>query len=300
MASTHAGSPAPNTDQRTWPFRLRTLHGTLGAEIVDVDLSQPLGTAMISALYGAFLAHQLLLFRDQDLPPPAQVAFARHFGEVQVHVMSQYHAAGHPEVYFLTNLDAAGKPSGAHPDQGTLCWHTDGSWRERTGLATMMYAEVVPAEGGETHFCDMYAAWESLPPDRQELVAGLRAVHNLDFSRSRRHGHDPMSEAQKKEAPPVAHPVLRTHPETGRNCLFLGDHAECIEGMDHATGRALVEEINAQAIDASRMYAHRWRPGELIVWDNRCLLHRATEYDTAREPRVMRRCTVLGDRPFQT
>ena len=137
-----------------------------------------------------------------------------------------------------------------------------------------------------------------LPPERQQQLRPLRAVHNLDFSRNRRHGHDPMSEAQKKAVPPVAHPLLRSHPETGRQCLFLGDHAESIEGMEYAQGRALVDEVNALAVECGRIYRHHWRPGELIVWDNRCLLHRATEYDTARHARVMRRCTILGDRPY--
>jgi taurine dioxygenase len=297
MESTLVEAPTPNTDPATWPFRLRPLDGPFGAEILELDLAQPMDAALFGAVYGAFLAHQLLVFRNQALPPAAQVAFSRHFGEVQVHVLNQYHAQGHPEVFFLTNLDASGKPSGAHPDEGTLAWHSDGSWRERTGLATIMYAEEVPAQGGETHFCDMYAAWEALPDARKRQLERLRAIHNLDFSRTRRHGRDPMTEAQKREVPPVAHPVVRTHPETGRRCLFLGDHAETIEGMDYAAGRALVEAINAQAIDPYRVYAHRWSPGELVVWDNRCLLHRATAYDTARERRVMRRCTINGDRP---
>jgi len=277
---------------------MRVLHGSLGAEVLDLDLSRAVDEGTFARLYDAFLAHQLLLFRNQDLPPAAQVAFARHFGEVQIHVMNQYHADGHPELYRLSNLDAQGRPSGAHPDQGTLCWHTDGSWRERTGLATILYAEVVPTEGGETHFCDMYAAWEALPPERQQQLLPLQAIHSLDFSRNRRHGHEPMSAEQKRQVPPVPHPLVRTHPETGRRCLFLGDHAECIAGMDYDAGRALVEEINLAAIDAERVYAHRWTPGDLVVWDNRCLLHRATSYDTAREPRVMRRATILGDRPY--
>ena len=106
-----------------------------------------------------------------------------------------------------------------------------------------------------------------------------------------------MTEAQKDEAPPVDHPVIRTHPDTRRKCLFLGDHAETIAGMDHAEGRALVEEVNAQAVRSEITYCHRWRPRDLIIWDNRCLMHRATSYDSARQRRVMRRCTILGEVP---
>ena len=148
------------------------------------------------ALYDAFLRHQVLVFPAAELPPAAQVAFARQFGEVQVHVMSMYHADGFPELYRLSNLGADGKPNGKHPDKGTLAWHTDGSWRQVTGQATIIYGEIVPEVGGETHFCDMYGAYERLSDPWKRRIAGLRAVHNLDFSRTRRHGVDLMSEAQ--------------------------------------------------------------------------------------------------------
>jgi len=288
---------AARLDPAEWPFSVRPLTPALGAEIAGVDLAEEVSEELFASLYGAFLTHQVLLFRGQHVPPGRQVAFARHFGEVQIHVMNQYHAAGHPELYYLTNLGPDGQPSGKHPDKGTLAWHTDGSWSRRTGQATIIYSDEVPSEGGETWFCDMYAAWDSLSPQRQAELAPLRAVHNLDFSRTRRHGVDLMSEEQKRQKPPVDHPVMRTHPETGRRCLYLGDHAEYIQGMDYDAGRALIEAVNAQAIHPSRVYEHRWRPGDLIVWDNRCLQHRATEYDEARVRRVMRRCTVLGEVP---
>jgi taurine dioxygenase len=279
------------------PFAIRRLSPRLGAEILGVDLAKGVGDALFAAIYEAFLQHQVLLFRGQELPPGKQVEFARHFGEVQIHVMNQYHADGHPELYRLSNLDEQGNPTGKHPDKGTLAWHTDGSWKERTGQATILYAEIVPEQGGETYFCDMYGGYERLSAAWRARIADLRAVHNLDFSRTRRHGEDPMTEAQRREVPPVAHPIVRTHPETGRKCIFLGDHAEYIEGMDYDEGRALIEELNALAVTDDLTYAHRWQPGELIVWDNRCLMHRAADYDPATQRRVIRRCTVLGDVP---
>jgi len=283
-------------DADAWPFRIDKLDA-IGAQISGVDLAQEVSADLFASLYGAFLTHQVLLFRDQDIPPGRQVSFARNFGEVQIHVMSQYHAGDYPELYTLSNLDADGQPSGKHPDRGTLAWHTDGSWKQHTGLATIIFSDEVPAEGGETHFCDMYAAWESLSPARQQQLLPLRAVHNLDFSRTRRHRVDLMTEEQKRATPPVSQPVVRVHPDTTRIALFLGDHAEYIEGMPYDEGRALIETINTEAIDPSRSYAHHWRPGDLIVWDNRCLLHRATDYDASTVRRVMRRCTVIGEQP---
>lgn len=279
------------------PLSIRRLTPNLGAEVCGVDLSGPMDDELFGALYQAFLQYQVLLFPPQDLPPQRQVEFARRFGEVQVHVMNQYHADGYPELYRLSNLDASGKPTGHHPDKGTLAWHTDGSWQRVTGQATIIYGEVMPQSGGETHFCDMYGAYERLDASWKARIAGLRAVHNLDFSRTRRHGEDPLTEAQRLAKPPVDHPVVRTHPQTGRKCLYLGDHAEYILGMPYDEGRALIEELNALAVHPDLTYEHRWQPRELLLWDNRCVMHRATAYDAATQGRVIRRCTVLGDVP---
>ena len=278
-------------------MHLSPLTPNLGAEVSGLELSLDLDDAEFHALYQAFLRYQVLLFPPQDLPPGNQVAFARRFGEVQVHVMNQYHADGYPELYRLSNLDRNGNPSGHHPDRGTLAWHTDGSWQRVTGQATIIYGEVMPQSGGETHFCDMYCAYERLSPSWKKRIAGLRAVHNLDFSRSRRHGEDPLTDAQRLARPPVDHPIVRTHPQTGRKCLFLGDHAEYVLGLPYDEGRGLIEELNALAVHADLTYEHRWKARELLVWDNRCVMHRATPYDAAAQGRVIRRCTVLGETP---
>jgi taurine dioxygenase len=269
----------------------------LGARVLGVDLAAGISPRQFEVIYQALLRYQVLLFPPHDLPPGRQVEFARNFGEVQVHVMNQYHASAYPELYRLSNLDEHGNPNGRFPDKGTLVWHTDGSWQCVTGRVTVIYAEVAAGEGGETQFCDMYGAYERLDAAWKDRIANLRAVHSLDFSRTRRHGEEPMTEAQKKAVPPVDHPVVRTHPETGRKCLFLGDHAESIVGMPYDEGRALIEELNALAIHPDLVYAHRWQAQELIVWDNRCLQHRATTYDPATQRRVIRRCTVLGEVP---
>jgi len=143
--------PKSQHSARDWPFAVKALHPVLGCEINGITLADAVSPALFAKVYEAFLEYQLILFRDVDLPPSTQVAFARNFGEVQVHVLSQYHGyKDHPEIYMLSNLDKDGNPSGKHPDKGTLYWHTDGSWRERTGQATMMYSELVPQLGGES------------------------------------------------------------------------------------------------------------------------------------------------------
>src|SRR5262245_66525110 len=185
-----------NARTEPWPFPLRPLTPRLGAEIAAA-LGRGVGEDLFGALSRAFLRYQVLLFPPQALAPGRQVEFARRFGEVQIHVMNQYHADGHPELYRLTNLDEDGRPNGRHPDKGTLAWHTDGSWQRVTGQATIIYGEVMPASGGDTHFCDMYGAYERLSASWKKRIAGLRAVHNLDFSRNRRHGEDPLTEDRK-------------------------------------------------------------------------------------------------------
>jgi taurine dioxygenase len=284
---------------RDWPFEVKPLHPVLGCEIFGVTLEEALSPRLFTRIYEAFLEYQVILFRDVDLPPATQVAFARRFGEVQVHVLSeQYGYKDHPEIYLLSNLDKDGNPSGKHPDRGTLYWHTDGSWRERTGQATMMYSEIVPEAGGKTQFADMYFGYELLPAAMKARIEGRHAIHNFDFSRTRRHGEAPLTAEQKAKTPPVAHPIVRMHPETGRKAIFLGDHAESIEGTDYKEGRDLIEQLNVMITPAAGVYSHTWSPRECIVWDNRCTLHRATGFDEARLKRVMRRCTILGDKPF--
>ena len=282
----------------TWPFEVTPLHPQFGCEIKGVTLEQAVSDSVFPMIYDAFLRYQLILFRDVDLPPATQVALARRFGEVQVHVMNQYHGyADHPEIYVLSNLDQNGQPNGKHPDKGTLFWHTDGSWRPTPGLATMMYSERVPEAGGHTEFASTYEAYDRLSPEMKARLDGLNAIHNLDFSRTRRHGEDPMTEEQKRKVPPVPHPVFRRHPETDRPALFLGDHAETIEGMDYQEGRDLIEHLMSTSITDDMIYSHKWQPRECAIWDNRCTLHRATGFDTTKHIRVMRRCTTLGQLP---
>ena len=225
-------------------LQVKKLHKKFGAEIINFDLSKSLNNKYFKEILKNFNEYGILLFRNQNLSIKNQVIFGRKFGKVLIHAVNQNHAKEHPEIYVLSNLDNNGLPSGKHPDQGSLYWHTDGSWRKNTGQATIMVADIIPSKGGETHFCCMENAYDSLSNSMKLKIDDLFAIHNLDFSRNRRHGHDPLSKKQKNNAPPVKHPVVRTHPSTKRKSLFLGDHAEYIEGMDYLKGRNLIEQLN--------------------------------------------------------
>ena len=279
------------------PFDTRPLTPKLGAEIRGLRLADGVDDATFAAIYQAFLRYEVLLFEPQELPPAAHVAFGRRFGEVQVHVMNQYHSDGFPELYRLSNLDDQGQPSGKHPDKGTMSWHTDGSWSRVTGQATIIYGEKVPAVGGQTHFADMYGAYERLDDAWKGRLEGLRAVHNLDFSRNRRHAEDPMTEEQKKAKPPVDHPIVRTHPETGRRTLFVNRvFTSHIVGLDADDSAALIDRLCRQADYPEYQCRFHWTPDAVAFWDNRAVQHYAAS-DYWPDVRIMERASVIGDRP---
>lgn len=281
----------------TSPFDVNPISPVMGAEIRGVDLSRPLDEAVFGAIRAALHRYKLLRFPAQRLSEAQQVAFSRRFGELQVHVLDQFRHPDHPEIYVLSNVEKqSGRTTGRHPDRGTLVWHSDLSFQCRPALATILYGIDVPRRGGETLFADMVAAYDSLPEDLKQQVAGRRAVHDLDYSR-RRAGEPPMTARQRAEAPPVDHPLVRTHPDTGRKVLYISHHVSRIDGLPDDEGRALLEALMTHATAERFVYRNTWKSGDVVMWDNRCTMHRATEYDAAAERRVIHRTVVKGDVP---
>ena len=276
-------------------LKLRPLSPVLGAEVLGVDLARETDDALFASLRDAFLRYQLLVFRNQTFDDDQHVAFARRWGKVQRHVLSQYVSAGNPEIFVITNLDANGRPKGEHPDPGAKIWHTDGSWAKERGLATMLYCIAKPKAGGDTLYANMHAAYDGLSEGMQRSLDGLRAVHDLDYSRRLSGAREQMTDEQKSAAPPVEHEIVRVHPDTGRKCLYLGQHASHIAGIPLAEGRALVNELNAHCTQPRYTYAYRWSVGDAVMWDNRCLLHSATEFDWTNDVRILRRTTTVGE-----
>jgi taurine dioxygenase len=278
-------------------IRIEPLSARIGAQVLGVELSRPLDDDSFAAIRAAFHRHMLLRFPDQRIDEEQQVAFSRRFGELQVHVLDQYRHPQHPEVYVLSNVDrATGRTLGQHPDKGTLTWHSDLSFQRRPALATILYGIETPSIGGETQFADMAAAYDALDESMKRRLAGLRAIHDLDHSR-RRMGEPPMSEAQRQQAPPVDHPVVRTHPDTGRRALYVSGHVSHIVGLAPQDSAALIDELMAHATQPRFVFSYRWTPRDVLMWDNRSTIHRATAYDTAGERRVIHRTVVLGDVP---
>jgi taurine dioxygenase len=268
----------------------------MGAEVAAVDLSCPLDEAVFQHVREAFHRHLLLVFPDQHIDEAQQIAFSRRFGELQVHVLDQYRHARYPEIYVLSNVDKTGKTTGTHPDKGTLVWHSDLSFQRRPALATILYGIEVPCSGGDTLYADMYAAYEALDDKMKARLSTLTAIHDLDASRMRA-GEPPMTEKQRAEAPPVEHPVVRTHPETGRKILYISRHVSHFVGMSKAPSDALLERLLQHSTQDRFVFRHRWGQRDVVMWDNRCTMHCATPYDAGAERRVIHRTVVIGDVP---
>jgi taurine dioxygenase len=271
-------------------IRLERLSELMAAEVTGLDLAAPLSLESRDAIHAALLAHQLLVFRDQSLDKRQQMAFTEQFGTLERHTQRNRGIDDFPFVHMVTNLDESGKPSGTV--KSTL-WHSDKSFRPAPSMATILHAVDLPPEGGDTCFANMYAAYEALPGDEKTKLDGMEVIHSWELSRE--NIDRPISEEDRKDAPPMNHPLARVHPETGRTALFIGCHASHLEGIPMADGRAWIERLEAHSTESQFVYRHQWRKGDVLMWDNRCLLHRADpNFDAARFPRVLHRTCLRG------
>ncbi len=267
-----------------------------GAEISGVDLVVGVSAAEFEAIHTAIIRHKVLVFRDQTLDDDSHFAFAQRFGPLEGHINTSTRQDRLPKLQVFGNVDAAGNPTGVHPERGTLVWHTDKSYVARPSLFTILRSPFVAREGGDTCFADMQRAYESLDAARTEGLAGLRAVH--DWKRSREKSDErPATVEEIAAAPPVDHPLVRTHPDTGARTLYIGNHASHVLGQEVAEGETLLAELERHATQDQFIYRHRWRDNDVLMWDNRCTMHCVMPYDAATERRVVHRAVVQGDRP---
>jgi alpha-ketoglutarate-dependent 2,4-dichlorophenoxyacetate dioxygenase len=273
-------------------FAIEPLSPVLGAAVLGLDLRQPLSDRAKRDVYGAFVRYHVLCFRDQHLDADQQIAFSQNFGPLERH-MARNRGTGNPLVHIVSNLGADGKPSGK---VGSTGWHSDKSFRPEPSLATILHAQIMPPNGGDTCFADMIAAYEALADSEKAELDLIRVVHSWELSRARL-GLVATPE-EIADAPPLVHPLVRTIPETGRKALFMGEHASHFDGRPFDEGRARLEALTEHAVQERFVYRHHWREGDMLMWDNRCLLHRAdTNFDAAQYPRVLHRTCLRGTRP---
>ena len=279
---------------------VRRLTGALGAEIGGVDVSDPGDDLDFDTIHQAFLDHSVLVFRNQRLTPDELVGFSRRFGPLEQHVLKQFALPENQDVFLISNVKRKGKPIGAI--RAGQYWHSDLSYMARPTMASLLHALEVPSYGGDTIFASTVRAYEELSPTMRGLLKGLRAVHDYtnayDTFFARVPDRPPLSDEVKAKVPPVEHPVVRTHPETGRQALYVNPgFTRRIVGLTDEESRALLDFLFAHAQQPQFLHRHSWRPGDLVVWDNRSTWHLAVADYPMDESRQLHRTSVVGDRP---
>lgn len=282
-------------------FHIRRLpDAPLGAEVLGLRDAADLSDADIAAIRQAWLAHDgLLVFRDVEFTPQAHVAFSRRFGRQQVHVLNQFHLSGYPEILVVSNVVENGKPIGLG-DAGRD-WHSDLSYKPLPSLGSMLLTRELPEEGGDTLFANMVRAYETLPADLTRIIEGRRAVHSYVYRYERLRAlstwRPPLTQAQRDAVPPVDHPVVRTHPETGKRALFVNEgFTSHILGLPEDESTSVLEQLFAHSVRADNVYTHQWRPGDMLFWDNRSTIHFAPGCPD-KYRRTLHRTTIEGDVP---
>jgi alpha-ketoglutarate-dependent taurine dioxygenase len=279
------------------PIECRPLHETFGAEILGVDLARPLDDATLGAVLDAWTRHSLLLFRDVRMTPEQHVAFTRRLGPLHIMEPLEFNLPGHPEVFVVSNVEEGGKAVGLK--RAGWGWHSDGEDKAIPNDGSFLYALEVPPDGGDTLYADTYGAFAALPADLRRSLQGRRAC----FSRVRLHHVHyphmaPLTPAQQAARPDVWHPIARRHPRSGWTALYIGRWAVEVEGLPEAEATDLIRFLQEFATRPERVYRHRWRVGDAVLWDNRCTQHCATEFDDVRYRRRMHRTTLDGSRPI--
>lgn len=281
-------------------FEVRPFPAPVGAEILGLDISKPIGTEDFARIHKAHLDHHVLVFRNQQITPQEHIDFSRRFGPLEIHVLHQFQLKSHPEILIVSNIKENGEPIGLG-DAGVY-WHSDISYKPKPSLGSLLHAQELPSEGGDTLFADQHLAWESLSPELQQRILPLKAEHSYlakyEELRAKNPWRPKLSQAQIDQVAPAVQPVVRTHPETGRKALFVSEHFTTrIVGLPQAESDALLAELFAHSVKPEFVYRHKWEPHDLVFWDNRSLMHLAAGTpDQLR--RRLNRTTIVGDTPF--
>ena len=281
-------------------MQINRLSDPLGAEIIGIDVAT-LDAPTFAIIHEAFLEHQVLVFRDQALAPDAQIAFSERFGAIETRPDRPFILAGVPEITVLSNRHADDAPVGII-NAGDI-WHTDLSFAEIPSRATFLHALEVAEEGGDTEWSNMYLAYETLPEGTRRRIDGLRGIHVFDRRKNPRTRVDSQYAANPDAVyglpiPDATHPMVRTHAQTGQNSLFVSPRFVVgIDGMDDSEAQPLLDELFEHQIRPEFRYRHTWRRGDLLMWDNSCLIHIGRGNIKPPGIRHMHRTMVLGDRP---
>ena len=276
-------------------LQLRRLSHALGAEVGGVDITRPMSEGEFGEIYRAFLGHGILLLRSQQCTREQHIEFSRRFGELDRHeALPRDRHPDYPEILMVTNARKADGSAGDGAYTGRQ-WHSDMSFTTRPSLGSLLRAHAIPEVGGDTLFANMTMAYEALSAGMQKLIADLHGIH-MSGTRKIANAETGGKRAaeQVRINPPVAQPVVRVHPETGRKALYLGEKVKRFDGMTEEESRPLIDYLNRHATRPEFVYRHQWRKDDILVWDNRCAMHQALGDFDESQLRHMERTTVLG------
>jgi taurine dioxygenase len=281
----------PAFEGRAGALAVRPLSPALGAEIVGVDLREELDDRTFAQILEAWHRNLVILLRDQELSEADEVRFAERFGPPAV-IHTKEYVRNHPAVMLISNIREDGKPIGALPD-GEMQFHSDQCHQERPAMASLLYAIEVPSKGGNTLFANQYKAYETLPDAIKRRIDSRKALNAYDYHTAAMKRGTRLAEG----VPCYAHPVVRTHPATGRKALYVNRLMTIrIEGIPERESDELLDLLFDHQERRELVYEHVWLPGDLLMWDNRCVLHARTDF-SPNERRLMRRVTILGEKP---
>lgn len=280
---------------------------SLGADVVGLDAAGIIGDVTMAMFRSALSLYGVLCFRNQSLDEDQLVAFTKRFGEIESYVLSDYALENHPEILILSNIVADGVPVGLQ-DAGAT-WHTDMSYIEAPPAATILYAKEVPVDDdgrvlGDTLFAGTADAYDALPEALKARLAGCRTTHSYEAKHARRaregkSNRKPISEAQRRSLPPVEHPVIRTHPVTGRRCIYVvAGECEGITGIPDDEAADILEMLAAHCVEPAFQFRHKWRTGDVLIWDNCLVQHLAVQDYALPQSRLLYRTTVKGTVPY--
>ena len=303
MPGAHVTAP-DRAGANSGTFRLTPLHPVFAARADGIDLRQDLTPAQAAAIETAMDRYAVLVFPDQHLDDAQQLAFGRHFGEVETTptlVDQERRRIATAQINDISNLGVDGKILAADDRRrmynlGNRLWHSDSSFKATPAKYSMLHARVIPPEGGETEFADMRAAWDALPANMKSEVRDLVTEHSLIFSRAQL-GFDEFTAIERERCTPVPQRLVRRHQGSGRLCLYLSAHIGQIRGWPTPEALMLIRELTEFATQREFVYRHLWSANDLVVWDNRCTMHRGLRYEDKVYPRDMRRVTLMDTAP---
>jgi alpha-ketoglutarate-dependent 2,4-dichlorophenoxyacetate dioxygenase len=305
MAAANGATPdrAAARESEEAMIEVRPLHSLFAGEVSGVDLAGMLAPQTVQALNDAIDRYAVLVFHDQSLDDDRLLGLGQLFGPVEPPRNHRVvRRLKHAELADISNLDADNRLRSRDDHRrldalGNRLWHSDASFREVPGALSMLFAHVVPPVGGETEFADLRAAYDALAPDMKRSIEDLVAEHSIFHSRGQL-GHTDYTDAERAALPSVRHKLVRVHPGSKRKTLYMGAHASHIAGWPMPEGRLLLRDLMEHATERAFVHRHSWRVGDLVIWDNRGVLHRACRYD-ASSPRDMHRTTIAGDEPIR-